>query len=417
MGADASPDWPEPLPLNDELPAVLPFDPAMLPSQLAPWVIDIAERMNCPLDMVAVPAMIAAGSLVGRRIAIRPQRQTDWQEAGNLWGAVVAPPGHMKSPAASEALKPLRRLESQAALANARAQEQFRLAEALHKVQSRDAETEAKKRLKEGSHDAAMAALRAAQPPELPPERRYLANDATAEKLGEMCAANPFGLMVHRDELLTLFADLDQSEKATARGFFMVGWGGQEGYTFDRIGRGTVRVSTVNISLFGTTQPTRLAGYVRESLRRFDDGLVQRLQLLAWPDFSGEYREVDRYPNSTARQQAYACFDDLAALNVNEIGAERDTYAGDDGVPFLRFAPAAQEAFCTWRAELERKARGDDLAPALSSHLAKYRGLIPRLALVCHLAGNGLGPVSMAAANQSFAWAAYLESHARRVYA
>lgn len=72
--AQAAPfdSWPDPLPLNDELPPVPPFAPDLLPSQLAPWAQDIAERMNCPLDLVAIPAMIAAGALVGRRIGIRP---------------------------------------------------------------------------------------------------------------------------------------------------------------------------------------------------------------------------------------------------------------------------------------------------------------------------------------------------------
>jgi hypothetical protein len=409
--------WPDPLPLNDELPAVLPLPADMLPRQLGPWVQDIAERMNCPIDLVAIPAMVAAGSLVGRRIGIRPQQCTDWLEVGNLWGAVVASPGHLKSPAAAEALKPMRRLEALAAQANAGQMEQFKLAEELHKVQRKDGEKEVRARLKAGGRDAALAALAEIGEPQAPIERRYLTNDATAEKLGEICAANPFGIMVHRDELLTLFSDLDQSEKATARGFFMAGWGGQDGYTFDRIMRGTVRVSAVNLSLFGTTQPTRLAGFIRDSLRRFDDGMVQRLQLLAWPDFDREFREVDRFPNTDARRAAFECYDDLAGLNVNEIGAERDEYAGADAVPFLRFAPAAQEAFSHWREELERKARGDDLPPALASHLSKYRGLIPRLALVWHLASNGLGPVSLEATLQALRWADYLESHARRVYA
>jgi hypothetical protein len=64
--------------------------------------------------------------------------------------------------------------------------------------------------------------------------------------------------MVHGDEMRTLLADLDQSEKATLRGF--------------------------NLSLLGTTQPRRLASYIRDGIRRFDDGLVQRLQLLTRPD-------------------------------------------------------------------------------------------------------------------------------------
>ncbi|HWU03507.1 MAG TPA: DUF3987 domain-containing protein, partial [Novosphingobium sp.] len=271
-------------------------------------------------------------------------------------------------------------------------------------------------RLKEGSRAAALAALESAQAPEPPIERRYLTNDATAEKLGEICRANPFGLMVHRDELLTLFADLDQPEKSTARGFFLTGWNGQDSYTFDRIGRGTVNIPAVNLSVLGTTQPTRLARFLRESLSRHDDGMVQRLQLLAWPDFDTAFVEVDRQPNSVARDAAFQCFDELARLNVNEVEAQRNQYGGPDSVPFLRFAPDAQEVFSDWRAALECKVRGQDIGPSLASHLAKYRGLIPRLALIHHLASNGLGAVSLKATSQAVRWADYLESHARRAY-
>lgn len=412
--------WPDPIPLRDELPPVLPFNPNMLPGQLHSWVQDIAERMNCPLDLVAIPAMIAAGSLIGRRVGIRPQRHTNWQEAGNTWGCVVARPGSLKSPAATEALAPLRRLEARAAEEHQVALSRHHAAETLFKLEQEEAEKSARAALRGSSADPrgmAMNTLSALAEPEPPAERRYLTSDVTAEKLGEICRDNPNGIMVHRDELLSLFTDLDQSEKAPARGFFLTGWSGMDGYTFDRIQRGTVRIPAVNVSIFGTTQPSRLAGYMRDSLKRFDDGMVQRMQLLAWPDFDRSFQEADRYPNSEARAAAHECYGDLAALDVREIGVEYDQFDGPHSVPFLRFDNDAQAWFSDWRAALERKVRGDDLSAPLVAHLSKYRGLIPRLALICHLAGNGHGPVSMAAARQAEQWAEYLESHARRAYA
>lgn len=410
--------WPNPIPLRDELPAVLPFDPAMLPSQLRAWGQDIAERMNCPMDLVAIPAVIAAGSLIGRRVGIRPQRHTNWQEAGNLWGCVIARPGSLKSPAASEALTPLRRLEARAAEDHQVALARHKAAEALFKLEREIAEKGARAALgNKGAADprgTALNALSALVEPAPPAERRYLTSDVTAEKLGEICAAHPNGIMVHRDELLSLFSDLDQSEKASARGFFLTGWSGMEGYTFDRIMRGTVRVPAVNVSIFGTAQPSRLAGYIRDSIKRFDDGMVQRLQLLAWPDFDRTFLEADRYPNSEVRAGAHECYGDLTSLDVRELGVEYDQFDGPHSVAFLRFSDEAQEWFSDWRAALEHKVRGDDLSAPLVAHLSKYRGLIPRLALVCHIAGNGFGPVSTAAARQAEQWAEYLESHARR---
>ena len=57
----------------------------------------------------------------------------------------------------------------------------------------------------------------------------------------------------------------------------------------------------------------------------------------------------------------------------------------------------------------------------LLSHLAKYRSLMPSLALIVHLIDavdrGTRGPVSRAAAEQAAAWCTYLEAHARRLYA
>jgi len=414
--------WPEPLPLRDELPPVQAFNPALLPSQLRGWVMDITERMNCPADLVAIPAMVSAGALIGRKVGIRPQRRTDWLEVANLWGCVVAPPGSLKSPAAAEALGPIRRLEAKAAQANDRALTEYKAQEALHKLEKEAAEKSARAALgktdsQTGGRDSALALLQGVLEPTPPPMKRYLTSDGTAEKLGEICNNNPDGIMVHRDELLSLFADLDRPEKASARGFYLTGWGGQDSYTYDRIMRGTIRIPAVNISLCGTTQPNRIAGYMRESLRSFDDGMVQRLQLLAWPDFGGTFREVDRYPDTEARQKAQECFADLAEMDVRESGAKWEEATGPLGVPFLRFAEDAQELFSDWRGGLEQRLRSDELTPSLMAHLSKYRGLVPRLALICHLANNGYGPVSLEAARQALGWADYLESHAVRAYA
>lgn len=417
--ADANPldAWPDPIPLRDALPNVLPLSPELLPSLLRDWVQDISERMNCPADLVAIPAMVATGACIGRKVGIRPQKRTDWLEVANLWGCVVAPPGAMKSPAAGEALSPIRRLEAIAADENAMALAYHKAAESLYKLEKEGAEKGARQALAGKGRDNALALLQAVAEPVAPPMKRHLTSDGTAEKLGEICRDNPNGIMVHRDELVSLLADLDNPDKVSARGFFLTGWGGQDGYTYDRIARGTVRIEAVNLSVFGTTQPNRIAGYIRESLRGFDDGMVQRLQLLAWPDFTGPFREVDRHPDSAARAAANECFADLASLNVHEIRAQWDESSGPRGVPFLRFADDAQEVFSEWRGKLEYRLAGDELSPCLKSHLSKYRGLIPRLALICHLANNDFGPVSAKAIGQALGWAEYLESHAQRIYA
>ena len=107
--------WPQPTPLPSGLAPVRAFDLDLLPASVAPWIADISERMQCPPDFVAIPAIVALGSVLGRKIGVRPQRRTDWIEVPNLWGCIVGRPGAMKSPAMSEALKPLNRTRFQGA--------------------------------------------------------------------------------------------------------------------------------------------------------------------------------------------------------------------------------------------------------------------------------------------------------------
>jgi putative DNA primase/helicase len=360
-------DWPEPRPLPTGLAPVEPFDIAFLPESIAQWVADIGDRMQCPPDFVAVPAMVALGAVLGRKIAIRPQRRTDWTEVPNLWGCIVGRPGMMKSPAMAEALKPLHRLEKAAREAHADAQATYARDRDLYDLRKETARDAARKALKSGQS----ASLPDLIEPETPKARRYVINDTTYEALGEILADNPNGVLAFRDELVSLLKGLDREEHAAARGFFLTAWNGTSGYTFDRIIRGKTHIEAACLSLLGSTQPSRLAEYVRRAVSGVgDDGLIQRFGLLVWPDHTGRWKECDRWPDTAARETAWRTFDSLDVLDPDAIGAERDQF---DALPFLRFDDRAQNRFAAWRDNLETRIRAPDIAPALESHFAKYR--------------------------------------------
>ena len=73
-----------------------------------------------------------------------------------------------------------------------------------------------------------------------------------------------------------------------------------------------------------------------------------------------------------------AKLDTAAALR---LGAEKGPY---DKLPILRFEEAARVDFLAWRMDLERRLRSGEMSPALEGHLAKYRKLVPSLALINH---------------------------------
>jgi hypothetical protein len=164
-------------------------------------------------------------------------------------------------------------------------------------------------------------------------------------------------------------------------------------------------------------------GPLRTLLRRVargdeaDDGLISRFQLFVWPDTKADWRNVDRWPDTDSKNRAYAVFQALDNLDPADIDADPDE---DGGPPSLRFDPEAQDLFDAWRAELEAKVRMPDESPLIESHLAKYRSLMPSLALLFHLIevvdGAGVSPIRLHAAHLAAEWCALLEAHARRIY-
>jgi hypothetical protein len=119
--ACSGPQWAAPKDIPTKLAKVADFSIEFLPPSIGPWVGNISERLQCPPDYVAVTALTALGALIGRRVGIKPQRKTDWLEVPNVWGCFVGKPGMLKSPAMMEALKPLHRLDAEAAKAHAAA--------------------------------------------------------------------------------------------------------------------------------------------------------------------------------------------------------------------------------------------------------------------------------------------------------
>lgn len=410
----------EPVPLPDGLLPVKPFAFDLLPDLLRPWAQDICERMQCPADFVAVGIMAGLGSLIGCKIGIRPQSLTDWTLTPNQWAIVVGRPGVMKSPALEQALAPLKKLAAKANDQYAIELAEYELEEKAAALKCDAAKKEAAILLKKDS-GADLLSLLSVDKPEVPALHRYIATDSTPEALGELLRQNPNGLLVHRDEIVSLLKGLDREDRAEGRGFYLTGWNGDSGYTFDRIGRGmNLHIPAVCISLLGGTQPGKLAEYIRNAVNggTGDDGLIQRFGLLVWPDTDNHWKDVDRRPNDEAKREAHRVFDWLDKLDPTATGAQqdRDHNGEPDGIPYLRFDQRGQDLFLNWRTDLESRLRSGDLHPALESHLSKYRKLVPGLALIIHLAEGGTGPVTEGATLKALSWSEYLEPHARRAY-
>jgi putative DNA primase/helicase len=413
-------EWPdptEPVPLGDDLPPVPAFNSDLLPDAWRAWIMDIADRMQAPADFPAAAAVVAGGGLIGRRVGIAPQERTDWIEVPNLWGGIIGRPSVMKSPTMSAAYAPVRKLEAKAAEAHTAAIKDYDRALAVYELKkkawSEIVKAEAKKAMKTGT-EATISPFSATEPV-APIRKRFILEDTTYEKAGEIMAGNPNGIAVLCDELVGFLKPLCRQENAAARAFWLKAWNGKDMHPFDRIGRGSI-LTPCTASIFGGIQPARLAGFLKQALNGGDgdDGLLQRFQVLVYPDVRPDWRDVDRDPNRSARLTYSDGLEVLATLDPQTVNTEATEY---DAIPFLRFCLEALRLFQDWRADHEKTLRVGDLHPALESHFAKYRKLVPALALIFHLVDcpSG-GPVSAEATQRALMWADYLADHAKRIY-
>lgn len=407
---EADVQWPEPVPLPDALPLVSHFDFELLPEALRGMVADIAHRMQCPPDFPGVGIVVAISSLIGARAVVAPKARDDWRVVPNLWGLIVGRPGVMKSPALGEVLKHLHRLEGAA-------REQWKAAHDEWAVDTKVVELAAKYNERQAGNLAAKdpakarALLESVDTPAEPQVRRYVVNDATVEKLGEILEANTWGTLSYRDEIHGLLCSMDRQGQEGARAFYLQAYDGNQGYTVDRILRGTHYIPRVCLAMLGGIQPGKLQSYVREAVAggSGDDGLLQRFGLAVWPDVNREFVYVDQWPDPSAKQAAWAVFE---RLNQLETATDADPQE-------WRFSTEAQALFVEWLEPFETEIRGEELHPALVSHLSKYRKLVPALALIFALvdtpdSGNVIHECELL---RALTWADYLRTHAERMYA
>lgn len=461
-------EWRDPEKIDaTELP-VHPFDAvALLPEQLRDWVTDVAERMSCAVDFVAISLIAVMGAVVGAACGIKPKRFDNWLLVPNLWGALIGTPTSGKTPAMSESMNFIKSLE--ASTAGERQQAQRKYLSELAAFQAQKAAIEKKMKalaerrenkgqMKKAAADKQMNVFEPKenkeqqpsryrkkghetpspeidlemewdqlkrkfeelQEPGQPHFRKFSTNNSTMEKLQQDCSLNPRGMLVIRDELTGLLRALDEPQNAEARAFYLELWNGLNPYRLDRIGRGTLDAKRVCGSVLGAMQPSRILPLVLSAVTgNGNDGLLQRFQLMVMPD-QGQWKNVDRHPDKAAKDRVTRIIAELSNIENSMTNEEADDEHED--ILILRFSTDAQEMFNTWIDDLMNiKVRNESCA-ALAEHLSKYRKLMPSLALLFHLVhsldqqgciSNG---VCSECALRAMEWCEYLESHARRIY-
>ena len=367
-----NPAWPPLIDITSGQHPVPPFPVDLLPAPFSTFVADVADRLQVPADFVAIPLLVASATMLGRELWLAPKLHDDWRERACLWGTIISPPSSMKTPAAEEALRAIRKMQHEA-------WERYKIE---HEIWERSQDQEG------------------GQGPE-PQFDALMANETTVEALSRLMVHNPRGMMIHRDELSGWFNSLNKYRVRGGddRQFFLQCWAGGA-HRVDRVGKPPIYVDDLYLSLFGTLQPE----IARSAFRGGDaDGMTARFGLLVWPDLPERVDVVDRRPNFEARDAV-----EQRLREMREISREEP----------LRFDGWAYSLFNEW---LLRNVNRPELRDgAFGQHLSKYRGLFARLALVLHFMRHGSQApkevdLGTAEAVRSLI-DEYLEPHARKIY-
>lgn len=402
----------EPEPIEDILSPVLPCPIETLSGCLIQWMEALANQMQIPVDYLAAPFLVYLGSLIGRKRALHLRPGTHWTEHANLWGMIIGRPSAMKSPAMQAVKKPLLALAERANEEYKLALEQFRKDQEAWELRSKVNKEIYKENYKSAikNKKQAPAEYQIEEEPKQPKRKRYKTEDPTIEKLGELLIDSPQGLLLSRDELSGWLNSFDKNDRSNDRQFFLESWSGKEDVDVDRISRGSLHVPAVCLSIFGSIQPGPLSSYIRSSIKGGigDDGLIQRFQMMVWPDVKPNWQLVKETNIEELEQPIHQLFEYLDKMPF-------------DGKPLtLTFTEDAQALFDFWQEKHENRMRKGNLPPHMEAHLTKYKKLLAALCLILEHAncqgGDYSNQVNKKSLESALAWLDYLESHAWRIY-
>ncbi|CAK00912.1 conserved hypothetical protein [Bartonella tribocorum CIP 105476] len=406
--------WGELQSINTALLHVEPFSLLQLPTPLMNYVYDVADSQQAPMDFIAISALCALAAVIGNGVRVAPKQHANWKIVPNLWGVIVGEPSTMKTGTMDAALEPLYEFQDEWHQEWVKKKKQQETKEILSELDKREKKKQAYKALKDQDEEQALALLSQAlehkesEEDDSSIKRRLIVNDVTVEKLGELLKENPRGLLLVRDELAGFLANLERKEYQSDRSFYLTAFNGNKSYTYDRIGRGTIFIPNATVSIIGGIQPARIIPIIQDMHRGInDDGLMQRFQMLIFPDERQEQLWIDRPPNQKAWESYQGFFRSLY-----------DKPLGSPKYPItIRFSAEAQEMFREWWEDFQKRIKNGHFSSSLKAHLLKMNQTIPTLALIFELADGGRFEINRDALERALRWEKYLLSHVKRLYA
>lgn len=325
---------------------------AHLLGEAADWVIQYAERFNCPIDFVVSPLFAVFSAIAGKVFEI------DVDGCGYtlpvcIWSWSIGAPGAKKSPPASPMMKILDAIEDRWRLTHEeRVDTEIDALKAKHAGCKNTTDLD----VAQFKLDLEPLQLERKRPP------RLKATDVTREKLASLEENASRGMVVHFDELIGWLDGMSGYSGQDARAFYLQSFDGKS-FTFDRVNEErTGRIDRHLLAIHGGIQPDVLAATI---LKGRDDGLAARA-LLFWPD------KVPVKPIVRGLEM------DISGLEAAIEKLANVPFASEQGTYKLSLSDDALNLLNDWRIDIDEPRKGGQ--GKLASALAKMENQLLRLA-------------------------------------
>ncbi|MCX2696187.1 DUF3987 domain-containing protein [Ochrobactrum chromiisoli] len=337
----ANDNFPEPIDIWSET-----TSPSM-PINVFPEVIEEfararGDQMGVDPGGIAMACLTICAAAIPDNLTLKMKVHESWKESARIWTMIVGDPSTRKSPIIKVASAPLMKIEADL-------QQDNRLAMKQWMGLSKD---EQKGRSK-------------------PIEKRIATEDSSPEKVGEILSHNENGLALIDDELSGWFARMEKYAGAKGSGadraFWLKSFGGGH-YSVDRIGRGSIWVPNISITLLGGIQPDPLTKIAKDLT---DDGLLQRMFCIMLAP-SG----IDRDEPSAVGENVYG---DL----ISRLYDLRTKYMAGKCFKFSADAQCLRSDLAAKHHEMELN--WSRINKRIATHIGKFDGLFGRLALLIHI--------------------------------
>lgn len=355
------------------------FPTHALPDVLRDWVEAESHATQTPADLAGLLGLAVCAVGIARRVVVEPR--PGWREPTNLFTAVLLEPGNRKSAVFTDAMKPLREIETE--LSETERPQIARLQSDRRKDEKRLSHLErraAEKGCQESQAEARELAAYLADHPE-PALPRLLVDDATAEKLGMMLAeqGGRIASMSPEGGVFDLMAGLYSKSGIPQFGVYLMGHSGDDLIT-DRVSRKNVRVERPALTCAYAIQPAVIEGLAENTAFR-GRGLLARFLYAAPQSWIGR-REIAPTPVSNVTREAYRQTVRALADNSGNTGSASEPVV-------LQLSPEAAALLREWETEIEAMLGDGGQLEIMRDWGAKLAGATLRLAAVLHCVKHG----------------------------